>query len=229
MMLNSIHTLPYDSSLISCMIEHTYFMNTQGILWDLKLDAFVNLNLLVHYKIRFPKLTDGDDTGMGLPLPNKIIEEYYKAIKRIKYQVNIIIFLRQSMIPELLEIKRRIIPTITYKTDTLYKQQIYNLIEDKCKDHQYYHKLVCQVCIKEQKFICKNCGVHRYCSKECQKIDWKYLGHKHQCLQLKKCKIELEKQVKTDQDKKIEKLQNKALIRQQKIREKKDKKLKKKK
>ena len=232
MMLNSIHRSVGSNligSLISCMIEHTYFMNTQGILWDLKLDAFANLNLLVHYKIRFPELTDGDDSGMGIPLPNNIIIEYYKAIKRIKYQVNIIIFLRQSMMPELLEIKRRIIPTITYKTDTLYKQQIYNLIEDKCKNHQYYHRLVCQVCIKEQKFICKGCGVHRYCSKECQKIDWKYLGHKHQCQELKKCRINFKEQLTTDQDKKVETLQIKAQIRQQKIKDKKDKKLKKKK
>ena len=44
-------TTPAHASLISCMIEHTYFMNTQGILWDMSLKAFANLNFLVHYKI----------------------------------------------------------------------------------------------------------------------------------------------------------------------------------
>ena len=223
MMLNSIHTLPYDSSLISCMLEHTYFMNMQGILWDMSLEAFANLNIMVHFKIENPELTpDGIETGK--PIPLDVIIAYYKAIKRIKYQINILLYMRQSLKPPLLSFKNLILPSITYKTDTLYKQQLYNFVEDKCRGHEYYHRMICQVCIKKQKYICTGCGVNRYCSEQCRQIDWKYLGHKHECRELKKCRIELDEQLKTDQDRKAELYRQNADIRKKKIKEKKLKK-----
>ena len=84
--------------------------------------------------------------------------------------------------------------------------------------------MICQVCIKQQKFVCKGCGVHRYCSKQCQEIDWKYLGHKHECKELKKCRIDLAEQLKTDQDRKAELYRQSVVIRKEKIKEKKLKK-----
>jgi len=55
----------------------------------------------------------------------------------------------------------------------------------------------CVSCGKEGTKLCAQCGVARYCSRECQKADW--LNHKTQCKSLK-----LEKQSKSAEKKNAE-------------------------
>eukprot|EP01084_Bolivina_argentea_P046016 84712_1 len=49
-----------------------------------------------------------------------------------------------------------------------------------------------------QKFYkCASCQVSRYCSKRCQKFDWKHSKHKRICVTLRKIRIQTQKQTKT--------------------------------
>ena len=62
---------------------------------------------------------------------------------------------------------------------------------------------VCDVCLQtvEKIFVCQGCQHAKYCSKECQILDWKEKGHK------KACKLMAKKKKKRKQKKKEKKIE----------------------
>ena len=54
---------------------------------------------------------------------------------------------------------------------------------------------VCDVCLQtvEKIFLCQRCQHAKYCSKECQILDWKEKGHKKACKLMAKEKWQKEK------------------------------------
>jgi hypothetical protein len=50
---------------------------------------------------------------------------------------------------------------------------------DRIRIINKYMKSICHICEKRTTFLCSICKIVRYCSKECQRIDWK--KHKEKC------------------------------------------------
>ena len=52
------------------------------------------------------------------------------------------------------------------------------------KPKDAWEAYVCAICGVATSLICP-CGTARYCSKECQKVDWKQRGHREACKELR--------------------------------------------
>jgi len=62
---------------------------------------------------------------------------------------------------------------------------VQNVLKDAFHDYKYPKKAICTRCASEgaKMQLCGNCRVAKYCSRECQKLDWK--DHKPRCKELR--------------------------------------------
>lgn len=234
--------------IINYIIDYVYLIYSEYILWDLNLNYLSSICNIVSINARENYLNK--DNKEYKKFPEEIIIEFYRALRLIKKSVNILLFIYSEnklydqkefnkTQTELLELKKFILPLISYKTDNYYKYNILDFIKIKTQQYNKIHDNYCIVCINPKKFYCKSCKITPYCSKTCQELDWKYLNHKKLCKNkpilkyLLKSEYEIQREqlqkseISENQSQKTINMLNKSNQRQFKIQEKKLKKKKK--
>jgi len=206
--LQSLLNLNTNKILIILMIEHTYLIKYFGITWDYNM---VSIPMLLHtiltklgdidlkkvmaeYKhyeqlnlTQNPK-KDPKYNSISYPKESKyysfvnILYNYLNQIKIYKIQIIKIFFIKDEMNTHFNDIRARILPFITLKTDIIYRQKINMILEDI---HIYNIEVMkayyCHVCLKPYKSKCAICNNGSYCSKTCQRWDWTINNHSKVC------------------------------------------------
>ena len=194
------------------MIEQIYLITYYGITWDytlisipkllttintimmkintLDLKPFINdyIKYIKKYVISNPSI---DGNYSDIPINPKernlnaffiIFTEYLNTIHKYKSQITKLLFINNKDKYKDTDIATSILPFITLKTDSIYRQKIHMILSDiKIYNIEEIKASYCHVCLKPYKYKCAICNNGSYCSKTCQLWDWTINNHKVSC------------------------------------------------